>query len=85
MILSTGMSTLDEIEMALNILEQAGTPRSRITVLHCNTEYPTPMVDVNLSAMLTIRDKFGVEVGYSDHTSGIEVAIAAVCVGRYGD
>jgi N,N'-diacetyllegionaminate synthase len=80
-ILSTGMSTLDEIEMALNILEQAGTPRSRITVLHCNTEYPTPMVDVNLSAMLTIRDKFGVEVGYSDHTSGIEVAIAAVALG----
>ena len=80
-ILSTGMSNLDEIEMALSILEQAGTPRTRTTVLHCNTEYPTPMIDVNLRAMLTIRDKFGVEVGYSDHTSGIEVAIAAVALG----
>ncbi len=80
-ILSTGMSSLDEIKMALNILEQAGTPRKRITVLHCNTEYPTPMIDVNLSAMLTIRDTLGVEVGYSDHTSGIEVAIAAVALG----
>jgi N,N'-diacetyllegionaminate synthase len=80
-ILSTGMSSLDEIEMALNILEQAGTPRSRITVLHCNTEYPTPMIDVNLNAMLTIRDTLGVKVGYSDHTSGIEVPIAAVALG----
>jgi N,N'-diacetyllegionaminate synthase len=80
-ILSTGMSNLDEIEIALSILEQAGTSRKRITILHCNTEYPTPMVDVNLRAMLTIRDKFGIEVGYSDHTSGIEVAIAAVALG----
>ena len=80
-IISTGMATLDEIEVALGILEQAGTPRSRITVLHCNTEYPTPMVDVNLRAMLTIRDTFGVRIGYSDHTSGIEVAIAAVALG----
>jgi N,N'-diacetyllegionaminate synthase len=80
-ILSTGMATLDEIETALKILEKAGTLRSCITVLHCNTEYPTPMIDVNLRAMLTIRDKFGVEVGYSDHTSGIEVAIAAVALG----
>ena len=80
-ILSTGMSNLNEIKMALSILEQAGTPLDRITVLHCNTEYPTPMIDVNLSAMLTIRDTLGVEVGYSDHTSGIEVAIAAVALG----
>jgi N,N'-diacetyllegionaminate synthase len=80
-ILSTGMATLDEIEVALNILENAGTPRKKITVLHCNTEYPTPMVDVNLRAMLTIRDTLGVKVGYSDHTSGIEVAIAAVALG----
>ncbi len=80
-ILSTGMATLGEIEEALEILEQAGTPRKLITVLHCNTEYPTPMTDVNLSAMLTIQDAFGVEVGYSDHTLGIEVAIAAVALG----
>lgn len=80
-ILSTGMATLDEIGAALDVLEQAGTMRNRITVLHCNTEYPTPMTDVNLRAMLTIRDAFGVEVGYSDHTRGIEVAIAAVALG----
>lgn len=80
-ILSTGMATLGEIEAALDVLEQAGTLRDRITVLHCNTEYPTPMADVNLRAMLTIRDAFGVAVGYSDHTAGIEVAIAAVALG----
>ena len=70
-ILSTGMATLGEIEAALDVLEHAGTLRDRITVLHCSTEYPTPMADVNLRAMLTIRDAFGVAVGYSDHTSGI--------------
>ena len=80
-ILSTGMATLDEIGAALTVLEQAGTPRDRITVLQCNTEYPTPMTDVNLRAMLTIRDAFGVAVGYSDHTTGIEVPIAAVALG----
>ena len=80
-ILSTGMAALDEIAAALDALEQAGTPRSRVTVLHCTTEYPTPMADVNLRAMLTIRDTFGVAVGYSDHTSGIEVPIAAVALG----
>jgi len=80
-ILSTGMATLDEIEAALEVLEQAGTQREHITVLHCNTEYPTPMADVNLRAMLTIRDAFGVAVGYSDHTLGIEVPIAAVALG----
>jgi N,N'-diacetyllegionaminate synthase len=80
-ILSTGMATMDEIEAALDALEQAGTPRSRIAVLHCNTEYPTPMRDVNLRAMLAIRDQCRVAVGYSDHTSGIEVAIAAVSLG----
>jgi N,N'-diacetyllegionaminate synthase len=80
-ILSTGMSTLIEIEAALLIIERAGTPRDRITVLHCNTEYPTPMADVNLRAMLTIRDAFGVAVGYSDHTLGVEVAVAAVALG----
>jgi N,N'-diacetyllegionaminate synthase len=80
-ILSTGMATLGEIEAALEVLERAGTTRDRITVLHCNTEYPTPMSDVNLRAMLAIREAFGVAVGYSDHTAGIEVAIAAVALG----
>jgi N,N'-diacetyllegionaminate synthase len=80
-ILSTGMATIDEIGAALDILVEAGTPRDRITVLHCNTEYPTPMTDVNLRAMLTIRDTFDVQVGYSDHTLGIEIAIAAVALG----
>lgn len=80
-ILSTGMATMDEINSALTALENAGTPRARITVLHCTTEYPTPMCDVNLRAMLAIRDAFGVEVGYSDHTAGIDVAVAAVALG----
>ena len=80
-ILSTGMATMEEIAAALAVLEQAGTKRSDITVLHCNTEYPTPMQDVNLNAMQTIADTFAVAVGYSDHTAGIEVAIAAVALG----
>lgn len=80
-ILSTGMTTIGEIEAALDVLTEAGTHRDQVTVLHCNTEYPTPMADVNLRAMLTIRDTLGVAVGYSDHTSGIEVAIAAVALG----
>ena len=80
-IISTGMSTLNEIEAALKVLMKNGLKREKITVLHCNTEYPTPMCDVNLNAMCSIRDEFGVEVGYSDHTQGIEVAIAAVALG----
>ena len=80
-ILSTGMSTLDEVHDALNILLEAGAKKGKITILHCNTEYPTPMEDVNLKAMLSIRDEFGVNVGYSDHTLGIEVPIAAVALG----
>lgn len=80
-ILSTGMAEMAEIGAALKVLEQAGTPRQQITVLHCNTEYPTPMRDVNLRAMLSIRDAYGVQVGYSDHTGGIEVPIAAVALG----
>jgi len=80
-ILSTGMATLGEIEAALTALEDAGTSRGRITVLHCNTEYPTPMADVNLRAMCSIREAFGVAVGYSDHTAGIEVPVAAVALG----
>jgi len=81
-ILSTGMSTLGDIEAALNVLEQAGTSRNFVTLLHCTTEYPTPMVEVNLRAMQTLRHAFGVAVGYSDHTPGIEVATAAVAIGR---
>ena len=80
-ILSTGMATLGEIEAALEVLEAADTLRTQITVLHCNTEYPTPMEDVNLRAMCSIRDAFGVAIGYSDHTAGIEVPIAAVSLG----
>lgn len=79
--LSTGMATLAEVRAAMRVVEEAGTPRSQITVLHCNTEYPTPMADVNLRAMLTMKAELGVAVGYSDHTLGIEVAIAAVALG----
>jgi len=80
-ILSTGMANLDEIENSINVLISYGTKKSEITVLHCNTEYPTPMLDVNLKAMLTIKEKLGVTIGYSDHTLGIEVPIAAVALG----
>jgi len=80
-ILSSGMSDLSEIGHALDILVSAGTALKNITVLHCNTEYPTPMADVNLLAMKTIAESFNVKVGYSDHTLGIEVPIAAVALG----
>ena len=80
-ILSTGMSNLIEVGDALNILINAGTSKNNITVLHANTMYPTPMEDVNLNAMLTIKNEFGVSIGYSDHTLGIEVDIAAVAMG----
>jgi len=80
-ILSTGMATLGEIEAAIDSIERAGTARAQITVLHCTTEYPTPMNEVNLIAMQCIQTAFGVAVGYSDHTQGIEVAIAAVAMG----
>lgn len=80
-ILSTGMATLGEVESALEVFEMAGMCRNRIIVLHCNTEYPTPMADVNLRAMKSIADALGVAVGYSDHTLGIEVPIAAVAMG----
>ena len=79
--LSTGMCDLGEIEKALDVLIQGGTLKEKITVLHCNTEYPTPMVDVNLNAMISIKDAFKIKVGYSDHTLGIEVPIAAVALG----
>jgi N-acetylneuraminate synthase/N,N'-diacetyllegionaminate synthase len=80
-ILSTGMATLDEIKEAVAILENAGIPKNRISVLHCNTEYPTPMKDVNLKAMNLIGKELGTRIGYSDHTLGIEVPIAAVALG----
>lgn len=78
-ILSTGMSTLDEVEIAVDILKKNGA--EDITLLHCTTEYPAPYADVNLKAMDTLKEKFGCKVGYSDHTEGIEVAIAAVAMG----
>lgn len=80
-ILSTGMCEVEEVEAALQVLDQGGVKRSDIIVLHCNTEYPTPMADVNLRAMDDLRRSLGVEVGYSDHTKGIEVPIAAVALG----
>lgn len=80
-ILSTGMATLGEIEQALTWLRAVGCPRERVIVLHCNTEYPTPYDDVNLRAMQTIGQAFGVRFGYSDHTMGIEVPIAATALG----
>lgn len=78
-VLSTGMCSLDEIETAINILKKAGT--TEITLLHCNTAYPTPYEDVNLNAMQTLKDVFNLPVGYSDHTPGIEVPVAAVAKG----
>lgn len=78
-VMSTGMCEMGEIEAALRVLREHGT--SDIRLLHCNTEYPTPFADVNLRAMETMRRAFGVEVGYSDHTKGIEVPIAAVALG----
>lgn len=80
-VLSTGMANIDEIKDALEVLELEGVTRDQITVLHCNTDYPTPMKDVNLLAMNHIAKEFGVRVGYSDHTLGIEVPIAAVALG----
>ena len=80
-VMSTGMATLEEIRMAMEVLLEAGLKKEQLTILHCNTQYPTPMEDVNLSAMITIRDEFSVKVGYSDHTLGIEVPIAAVALG----
>lgn len=78
-ILSSGMSTLEEVKEAVKVLKDNGS--GEITVLHCNTEYPTQYADVNLNAMLTIQKELGVPVGYSDHTQGIEAAIAATALG----
>jgi len=80
-VMSTGMASLGEIEAAIDVLEEAGTPREKLTVLHCTTEYPTPMNEVNLRAMTSIKTVFNVSVGYSDHTLGIEIACAAVAMG----
>jgi len=80
-ILSTGMGTLGEIEQAISVLTQAGTNKSNITLLHATTMYPTPMKDVNLSAMNIIKTAFDIDVGYSDHTMGVEVPVAAVALG----
>lgn len=80
-ILSTGMATLDEIDAALHVLTAAGTAKEKITILHATTEYPCPIEEVNLRAMHTIRETFDIRVGYSDHTRGIEVPIAAAAMG----
>lgn len=78
-ILSTGMSTMEEVEAAIRVIRENGS--KDITVLHCNTEYPTPYRDVNLSAMVALRKKLGVKTGYSDHSMGIEIPIAAAALG----
>jgi len=80
-ILSTGMSTLGEVEAAIIAMEQAGTPKGNIIVLHCTTEYPAPVEEVNLKAMLSMQAAFQLRVGYSDHTEGIAIAPAAVALG----
>jgi N,N'-diacetyllegionaminate synthase len=80
-ILSTGMATLEEVSAALSALEAAGLPRNRITLLHCTTEYPAPFCDVNLRAMVTLGRVFDLPIGYSDHTQGTEVSIAAAAMG----
>ena len=80
-LLSTGMATLGEIEEAIMVLEEAGTSREKIIILHCTTEYPAPLDEVNLKAMTTIGQAFKIRTGYSDHTSGIEISLAAVAMG----
>jgi N,N'-diacetyllegionaminate synthase len=80
-VMSTGMSDLDTVKESLDFLLGEGAERKDITLLHCNTEYPTPFADVNLNAMITLRNELGVATGYSDHTLGIEVPVAAVALG----
>jgi N-acetylneuraminate synthase/N,N'-diacetyllegionaminate synthase len=80
-IVSTGMAKLEEVRAAIEIFYDNGIQKNSITILHCNTEYPTPMMDVNLKAMNALRDEFEINIGYSDHTLGIEVPIAAVALG----
>lgn len=80
-IISTGMADLEEVREVINVFTSAGIPIEKITILHCTTEYPAPMPEVNLKAMVSLRKSFGTAVGYSDHTQGIEVPIAAVALG----
>ena len=80
-VMSTGMATMEEVRAAMEVLLAAGVKKDDLTILHCNTEYPTPIEDVNLKSMLTIREELGVKVGYSDHTLGIEIPVAAVALG----
>ncbi|MBN8571645.1 MAG: N-acetylneuraminate synthase [Ignavibacteria bacterium] len=80
-IISTGMSTIKDVEECLNLIVSSGTEKEKITLLHCTTEYPAPLEEVNLKAMLTLKNTFGVNVGYSDHTKGIEISIAAAAMG----
>lgn len=80
-VMSTGMSDIDDVKAALDVLYENGIKQEQITLLHCNTQYPTPMCDVNLRAMHTLADTFGTAVGYSDHTPGIEIPVAAVALG----
>lgn len=80
-IMSTGMSDIEDIAAAIEVLEKGGLKREDITLLHCNTQYPTPYEDVNLQAMNTMKHVFGTRIGYSDHTLGIEIPIAAVAMG----
>tara|TARA_R110002072_G_scaffold1989_2_gene16436 strand:- start:156501 stop:157520 length:1020 start_codon:yes stop_codon:yes gene_type:complete len=80
-ILSTGMSSLDEVRAAVNVLLDNGVRKENLTVLHCNTEYPTPFEDVNLNAMQTIKNELGIKIGYSDHTEGVCVSVCAVALG----
>ena len=82
-ILSTGMAKIREIEKAINILTKFGTKKNKIAILHCTTEYPTPMNEVNLKAILSMKKKFKTKVGLSDHTLGSEVAIAAIAAGAW--
>lgn len=81
LIVSTGMAYLAEVKDVLRVLMESGTKKENITILHCNTQYPTPVYDVNLNAIISIKDAFHINVGYSDHTLGIEIAIAAVALG----
>lgn len=80
-ILSTGMANMEEVEAAVSVLVKSGTDKNKIVVLQCNTDYPTHFEDVNLNAMKTIKERLGVEIGYSDHTPGVEVSVAAVALG----
>lgn len=80
-IISTGMATLLDVKECLDLITASGTEKNKVTLLHCTTEYPAPLEDVNLKAMLTLKETFGVNVGYSDHTKGIEVSIAAAAMG----